>query len=1047
MKRNITIQLWSTLMCFLLAATPVYADGTDGPDFVPASTHDPSIQSPQVAAMIRHDNVPIDLSTGGIDLKIPLVEWKDNDFECPVSLSYNSSGFRPREQDNFVGRNWMLNVGGIVYRKVNGVPDDMYDFPVPIAAEGNQTILVNGFLEMLEKRRFNQSEMLQDYQQNPYKYAKYKNNSACLPIIPGLSKDIEASADIFYFSFGKHSGKFMINFDGSVSASGNDGAKYEVDLKDMKMFRKTDTQETLIHIQTDDGYMYTFGGGGYSSLEYNALSWKNFFYNGEVDPQHKCNEITAWYLTEIQAPNGRKMTFTYRDDTERLYHTTPGRMNDLRNNTASQLGNMPLQYSLSCMSKYQSYRAAVNYYDINAALGPEPLASYGLTKVALLQRISTENCQICFSYSARERHIDCIDNEWVKDKFPYICGAKLDKVELTSNSFKQKAKLTYTYQCGNRMFLNSVTTREGKYEFQYNMDASVTPPSPLTSNIDHWGFWRGKRQNSGIIPILKESPSSRLEYTIESDDRNPTGEYHDYTLLRKVTYPTGGATCFEYEPHQYSRIPKQTFTTRFYVGLGYPDRKKEDLAGGARIRSVTHYDRNKAAKKIIYTYGFSLYMGELMYMPCYRYQAHHINDQGKVAVDFISFDSEGITDIPHPSIHIRYPEVTEHYVSPTAGSTEGKHPYKTTRFNDYLGNTNNYSDDFSYASAPEVPFCNPDDYFRDTDTQLYNKNLLAHSTVDVSLQFGKVMKESYYNADRQLVFLTEYENKYINKDKISLRHYTAAPHFGLRTGLYSHFIKEPFYEFVTTQKTSTRCVSGDFRKGMKTNEWIEYDKDAHLSRQLRLTSNGDSLINSYTYKQYPCTTGLQILFTGHSLRLTNPDSCQLIKRDTIIYSCETTQNNWYVPAKVISYDNNNSVQSTKEFYRYDEYGHPLEILTNGSEHIINLWSCYGQEMVAQIKNASYEEVRQALGVSPLFLPGLPSAASYLTGLQSRLPKAQVHTYSHLRGVGLLDETTPDGRTTHYVYDNEKARLTEIYRIDVNGDREILQINDYHLINE
>lgn len=68
----------------------------------------------------------------------------------------------------------------------------------------------------------------------------------------------------------------MINFDGSVIVSGNNGGKYKVDLSDMAIFNSTAPRETRIRIMTDDGYVYTFGGGGYSSLEYNALAWKDF---------------------------------------------------------------------------------------------------------------------------------------------------------------------------------------------------------------------------------------------------------------------------------------------------------------------------------------------------------------------------------------------------------------------------------------------------------------------------------------------------------------------------------------------------------------------------------------------------------------------------------------------------------------------------------------------------------------------------------------------------------------------------------------------------
>lgn len=93
--------------------------------------------------------------------------------------------------------------------------------------------------------------------------------------IPGISGDIEACADVFYFSMGKHSGKFMINLDGSISAMGNNGGRYQVSLEDMKQFTSTGAQDTYIRITTDDGYVYTFGGQGYASWSIQPFPGEN----------------------------------------------------------------------------------------------------------------------------------------------------------------------------------------------------------------------------------------------------------------------------------------------------------------------------------------------------------------------------------------------------------------------------------------------------------------------------------------------------------------------------------------------------------------------------------------------------------------------------------------------------------------------------------------------------------------------------------------------------------------------------------------------------
>lgn len=1047
MKRNTIIHLYAALMCALLLTTPAYADN-EIPAFIPASTHDPSIRSPQVAAMIRHDNLPVNLNTGGINLEIPLVDWEDQDFECPISLSYNSAGFRPREQDNYVGRNWMLNVGGIVYRQVNGVPDDIDWSVVPISGDAGSPQYASGFLHMLGKHHFNREEMSRNYRTNPYKYAAYQTDLDCLSFIPGM-KDVEATADVFHFSFGKHSGKFMINFDGSVSVSGNNGGKYKVDLSNMAIFDSTTPRSTRIRIMTDDGYIYTFGGEGYASLEYNALAWKDTFYSGEMTPPNRRNEISAYYLTEIQAPNGRKMTFTYKDDIDVDYHKHPEMLSTLYEKPASVRNKTALQYSLSGMSKFQGYRGATLYFEENPAFKPEPRTSYALTKVALLDRISIGNCTISFTYSNREKHINYTGQLSDQEKPPYICGAKLDEVELTCQSYTEKAQLTYTYTYGNRMFLQSVKNKEGRYTFQYKVDAGSTPVTPLTYNIDHWGFWRGTSNNSGIIPRMKPGTLFDQDYIILSNDRDATGECYDHTLLQEVTYPTGGYTRFEYEPHWYSSVPRPTFNTNYYIGRDYPVGVKEALAGGARMKSVTHYEQDKAVKKTIYTYGYTTYMGELTYMPYYRYLAHHVI-KGESTIGYVSLDSEGITDIPHPSVHIRYPEVTEHYVNPTAKDLSAKHPYKVTEFVHYLADTNNYQGDFSYPTAPNVDFLKPDIYFKYEDIKLYNRNLLAHPTIDVSLKYGKVQKESFYNDENKLVARTEYEYKYLNKDKCALRIYTPGPHFGLRTVIYSHIINEPFYEYALVKKTTSRYTPDNNWEVRQIPEWYAYDENGYLSRHSVLESDGDSLVDSYTRIHRACGYGIQVLPAAHSLRMIGVDKDLLLQQDTVSYTtCQSAylpSYEWYVPHNITSHDGSGRTQSVREYLHRDHYGNPIEIMTNHSERVIYLWAYYGKHPVAQIKNATYGEVTQALGIPLENLSSQYSPVFAIQGLQARLPKAQVHTYTYHPYAGISSETTPDGLTTYYDYD-PKGRLVKTYRTGETGKQEILQLNNYHIINE
>ena len=69
------------------------------------------------------------------------------------------------------------------------------------------------------------------------------------------------------------------------------------------------------------------GGDGYASLEYTALAWKGgSISNPDSEIMH--NEITAFHLTQIKAPNGRILNIHYRDIGP-IYHQFPTRLIDL----------------------------------------------------------------------------------------------------------------------------------------------------------------------------------------------------------------------------------------------------------------------------------------------------------------------------------------------------------------------------------------------------------------------------------------------------------------------------------------------------------------------------------------------------------------------------------------------------------------------------------------------------------------------------------------------------------------------------------------------
>lgn len=1047
----ITKHVFTTLVAIVGIILPVMADNIPQ---ITMPVREPTIYSPQVAEMIRYDHTQINQNTGCINHEITLVDFQDKDFDFPISISYNSPGFRPQVADNYVGRDWVLNAGGIIYRKVNGMPDDLKSYKTSPGIHHTYT----GFLAMLGSKFFKMDTMKKDVYQNPYKYAYRANDVvSTLPIIPSTENNgrIESCPDVFYFSFGKHSGKFMINYDGSVSVVGYNGGKYQVDLSNMKLLDSTSSQNTCIRIQTDDGYVYTFGGDGYGALEYNALAWKAGFIS-DPDREVLHNEITAFHLTQIKAPNGRTLDIHYRD-IDQNYHRFPIGLIEL-NQRADYLEKRELlmQYLLNGKRnaiKYNIIEDGLNYKTNPPMYGENDGSlknSYTLTKIALIDYIETDGCTIRFCYSTRSKH--AIPAGEVKEGFFLNCGAKLDSVELKyNNQMQEKARLKYEFKWGNRMFLRSInTTREGVFSFEYNIPNISDVPTPLTVNIDHWNFWRGREKNVGLIPGMIQDGDNQLDFKFTSDDRDATGKDFDVSLLKRITYPTGGSVLFTYEPHRYSYITKQTKGSNYYPSLEFPTSGRYGIAGGARVCSVRYFDAvGKAQKEIVYTYGKDLSEGEVMYIPFYKLLRVERNFEkpGEYIVKSVSYNSDGFTDAPYPSIHIRYPEVTEHYLDPTKGGLEQAHACKTTYFRGYLRNFSWYKDNVFFTPL-ELNF--KDEYQLPESYKNYLKHLLAHSTEDITVHYGKISKEVYYNKEGRIEKSIEYKYQYNIPDKYSLCIFAPSYPIDIYLGLFTHIGCESFHILLPVSKQIVTYQ--EVPKGRKVQmEYFSYNRDGYLEEQTTLKNNGDSLITSYSYSNYSTSHGFQILPVSQAHCLGTVNGRKVLSRNFIKYRLQEVlperRYYWNVVARKLQFDDNDRLINKVEYTNYDNYGNVLESIENDSRHTVYLWSHFGQKLRARIENATYHEVNVALGKKPEDLSASTLYENVLDyDFRQKMSHAQVYTYWSNDGRNVNILTAPNGQSIYYIYDI-RGRLSQTFRHNENGVMEILQLNDYHLINE
>lgn len=210
----------------------------------------------------------------------------------------------------------------------------------------------------------------------------------------------------------------------------------------------------------------------------------------------------------------------------------------------------------------------------------------------------------------------------------------------------------------------------------------------------------------------------------------------------------------------------------------------------------------------------------------------------------------------------------------------------------------------------------------------------------------------------------------------------------------------------------------------------------------KLTSNQQSVIQQMNTANYK-TTIIQQTLEKNGERLFG---------NLVGYKKNTE--NLYLPETSYSLNKSGNFEPRIQFHNYDSYGNPLYISKDDAAKVVYLWSYNGQYPIAEIQNATIEDVRIALAdntsfsyINSLSRMAEPAAADLekINGLRSKLASALITTYTYKPLVGIKKMTDPTGSTTYYDYDLS-GRLTEIYLVNGNK-KEILESYKYNYSNQ
>jgi hypothetical protein len=300
----------------------------------------------------------------------------------------------------------------------------------------------------------------------------------------------DSEPDIFYFNILGKSGKFIYSQEHNQF----------VILEESQIKISYDDNGTF-KIITEEGYEYTFS-------------------EKEISYVNNTETTTAWYVSKIVSPNkSEDIVFEYDLEVQTLKTMTPitklifmgGVAGDTRNITEGPITTITTIHSN--LLKRISFNGGVVEFNRNTVERFDLQGGYSLKNFKVKDSKKNE----VFSYDF---------------EYKFVTGGSCYAKETYSNKWMLLEKFKKT------------TSLTSPVEHTFFYDESYFPPCRNSPAQDYWGYYNGATDNLDLIPttFLKYNPLG-----LKGANRFVNPSRSQFGILKKIIYPTGGYTEFDFE--------------------------------------------------------------------------------------------------------------------------------------------------------------------------------------------------------------------------------------------------------------------------------------------------------------------------------------------------------------------------------------------------------------------------------------------------------------------------------------------------------------------
>ncbi|MGY3793777.1 RHS repeat domain-containing protein [uncultured Aquimarina sp.] len=479
----------------------------------------PTPLSPEAYAFMQYGQVPVNSYTGNLGYSLPLFTHTGAEMSLPMSLSYDQN-IKVSQVATGAGLGWNLNLGGRISRVVNGLPDNGISGQTVFDADTRASL------------------------QNYYGQGGMFGSVSSAKDHYEWTKDIEKGRiDVHpdYFTLNALGINEVIAFDisGGMEAKVISNPRIQVEL--IGGFPSSSNQDIQGWIITgEDGSRYHFEmaeqtrkiGDDSSFNSYSLLQ----IYN------------SSWVLTKIESPNRADIyTFQYEQQPYsseiviaqeyEIASTTikPNQVNHGIDNISSITPDISIKQLFLTSVSYNGRQI----YDINLS------DRYDYRQVNRTNNTYTSVQNVIdaidiYQYNHKTNINDLVQSVDLQHSY-FGPSALANNPQTVSNWDHLKIKLKLDVVA----FKNADDLLNKKFGFEYYSPTAV--PARNSKAQDYMGYYNGKN-NTTLFPKIEEN-----NLQIAGADRNPNAAVSNVGVLKKVIYPTGGYSIFNFENHQISK--------------------------------------------------------------------------------------------------------------------------------------------------------------------------------------------------------------------------------------------------------------------------------------------------------------------------------------------------------------------------------------------------------------------------------------------------------------------------------------------------------------